>query len=64
MRLQLAVPGVSRATWASGNFAVLYLLTSKKIPTLAWLDTNDNYFFFFVPFQALVSGLGRRNGGV
>ena len=32
------------------------LLPSKKPPTLAWLDTNDN---FFVPFQALVSGLGR-----
>lgn len=62
MRLQLAVPGMSRATWASGNLAVLYLLTSKKIPTLARLDTNDN--FFFVPFQALVSGLGRQNGGV
>lgn len=33
-----------------------FLFTSKKPPTLAWLDTNDN---FFVPFQALVSGLGR-----
>lgn len=48
MRLQLAVPRMSRAIWASGNLAVLYLL-AKKFPLWPGLTQMTICFFGALP---------------